>query len=63
MVRWFSTVLLETMEREAIEGGKIDAGVYVQACNALQGLLKSLGLERKVKAVGGLKDYMKDKAE
>jgi hypothetical protein len=57
----FVSVQLETMERLAVEKGKLDAGVYTQMTNSLMGLLKSLGLERKVQAVG-LRAYMKDRA-
>jgi hypothetical protein len=48
----FLSIQLETYERIAAEEGKFDAGVYTQAVNALVGLLKALGLERKVQAVG-----------
>lgn len=46
----FVTIQLETMERTAVEQGKLDPGVYTQMVNSLVGLLKSLGLERKVEA-------------
>jgi hypothetical protein len=48
----FISLQLETAERVATEGGKFDAGVYTQMTNSLMGLLRALGLERKVKAVG-----------
>lgn len=56
----FISIHLETMERLAVETGKFDAGVYVQATNCLIGLLKSLGLERQAKKVS-LENYIKEK--
>jgi hypothetical protein len=53
----FLSVLLETAEVEAGRSGRLDVGAYVQGLNALTGLLKALGLERKVNDVGGLKGY------
>lgn len=58
----FIGLQLETMERTATEQGKLDLGVYTQASNALLGLLKALGLDRKVKSVHDLKSYLKEKA-
>lgn len=57
----FIAIQLETAERGAIETGKLDAGSYVQACNALLGLLKALGLEKRV-AAQGLKAYVEGRA-
>jgi len=54
----FVSVVLETQERDAIDTGQFNVGSYVQAVNGLVGLLKQLGLERKVKASGGLKAYL-----
>jgi hypothetical protein len=49
----FISLQLETAEREATETtGKFDAGVYTQMTNSLMGLLRALGLERKVQAIG-----------
>jgi hypothetical protein len=54
----FIVSLLETAERDAIEGVKaLDTGSYVQSVNALIGLLRALGLERRVKALG-LAEYV-----
>lgn len=53
----FISLQLETAERVATETGKLDAGVYTQMTNSLMGLLRALGLERKVKAIG-LKAYV-----
>ena len=57
----FISVQLETMERMATETGKFRAGVYTQMVNALTGLLKSLGLERKIKQAVNLREYVKGK--
>ncbi len=54
----FMALRLETMETEATEGRAFEAGSYGQAVNTFLGLLKALGLERKVKAVG-LKAYIR----
>ena len=49
----FLISILETSERDAIEGSKAHhTGGYVQAINSLIGVLKALGLERKAKAIG-----------
>jgi hypothetical protein len=53
----FMALQLETIERNATESGTFDPGPYVQAVNCLIGLLRSLGLDKKVKAVG-LRAYM-----
>ena len=57
----FMSVQLETMESVAARTGKFDAGVYTQMTNALMGLLKSLGLERKVKDATDLDAYLRDR--
>lgn len=55
----FLLALLETSERGALEGTKpLDLGSYVQTVNSLLGLLRSLGLERRVKKVMGLTQYV-----
>jgi hypothetical protein len=54
----FIALQLETMERTATEKGRLDLGVYTQASNALLGLLKALGLDRKAKGVHDLKSYV-----
>lgn len=45
----FLSITIETLECTATETGQFDAGVYVQASNALMGLLQKLGLDSKVK--------------
>jgi hypothetical protein len=57
----FISVILETQEVEAAEGGSLDMSVYVQAINCLSGLLRSLGLEKRVKNVTDLSKYLEDK--
>lgn len=57
----FMCVCLETMECEALATGKFDAGVHTQMSNALLGLLKALGLDRRVKKVGDLGDYIRER--
>jgi hypothetical protein len=54
----FMSIQLETMEVEAIESGKFDPGIYTQMSNALLGLLRQLGLERKIKTTVDLKAYV-----
>jgi hypothetical protein len=55
----FTALQLETMEAVALKSGKIDPGVHTQMTNCLTGLLKSLGLEKKVHKSGGLKAYVR----
>lgn len=57
----FIGIQLETMEIEAAQEGKLDAGVYTQMSNALLGLLKALGLERKQAKALDLRSYVKER--
>ena len=57
----FISILLETMEAKAAEGGELDVGSYTQMSNGLCGLLKSLGLERKMKNAKDLKTYIEER--
>jgi hypothetical protein len=57
----FVSVILETKEVEAAENNDLDLGSYVQGVNCLQGLLRALGLERRMKSVGGLQTYLKER--
>jgi hypothetical protein len=57
----FMTCILETAEVRCAETGGLDLGSYVQGCNALNGILKHLGLERRVKKAGGLNQYLEQK--
>ena len=56
----FVGVQLETMECMAAESGKFDPGIYTQMTNSLLGLLKALGLDRKIKDAASLKTYMEE---
>jgi hypothetical protein len=58
----FISVQLETMKVNALEGQPFEAGSFVQACNALSGLLSKLGLEKRSPAiVGDLQTYISAK--
>lgn len=57
----FISIILETQEVKAAEGGDLDLGAYTQGCNALSGLLIRLGLEKRIKSVNDLKSYLKQK--
>lgn len=57
----FISIILETQEVKAAEGDGLDLGVYTQGTNALVGLLKTLGLEKRIKNVTGLKAYLDGK--
>jgi len=59
----FISLILETKEVEAAEGKGLDLGSYVQGINCLVGLLRALGLEKRVKSAGGLTEYLKDKED
>lgn len=54
----FISVQLETMECMAAENGKFDPGVYTQMTNTLMGILKTLGLEKRIKEVTNLRAYV-----
>ncbi|MGZ0655636.1 hypothetical protein ACWPKS_08510 [Coraliomargarita sp. W4R72] len=58
----FIAIQLETMERKAVEEETFDANRYTVLSNTFLGLLKSLGLERKVKEVTDIRSYAKGKA-
>lgn len=58
----FVSIILETKEVTAAEGGDLDLGSYVQAVNALVGLLKTLGLDKRMKTVSDLKSYLAEKS-
>ena len=56
----FISLQLETMEIETVATGEpFDSGRYAQMSNALLGILKTLGLNRHVRDVTDLKDYLK----
>ena len=54
-------MILETKEVLAAEGGELDLGSYVQGINCLVGLLRALGLEKRIKSVTDLKTYLDEK--
>jgi hypothetical protein len=57
----FVSVILETKEVVAAEGGELDLGSYVQGVNGMVGLLRALGLERRMKNVTNLAAYLDEK--
>jgi hypothetical protein len=57
----FIATILETQEVQAAEGGELDLGVYTQATNSLIGLLKTLGLEKRIKSFTDLRGYLDQK--
>lgn len=54
---------LETQEAAAAEGEQVDIGRQVQALNALIGLWRTLGLERRQKNAPSLQEYLKAKEQ
>jgi hypothetical protein len=56
----FVSIVLETAEVKACEAGEIDLGSYIQSVNSLVGLLKTIGLDRKVKNVTDLTAYLEN---
>lgn len=60
----YGTAILETIEAEFSEQGTISKeqiSKWVQMCNTVQGLLSKLGLDRAVKQVTNLQDYIDSK--
>ena len=53
---------LAQQEKALIEGADFDVGKWVQAANALQGILSKLGLERQAKDLPSLNEYLARKA-
>ena len=49
---------LADQERILATGGEFDVGKWTQACNALQGILSKLGLQRQAKDVPDLGEYL-----
>ncbi|MCA1775209.1 MAG: hypothetical protein LC676_06260 [Loktanella sp.] len=53
------------VQEEALASGQyetFDAGKWTQACNALMGILKTLGIERRAKDVTDLQAYIRQAA-
>lgn len=57
----FISLQLETMEIAAAQGERFDSGIYTQMTNSLLGLLKALGLERRIPQVANLKQYVRER--
>jgi len=53
--------LLEQREARLAHGEEIDEGAHVQASNALMGVWKALGLQRRARDVPDLKTYLKQR--
>jgi len=54
---------LSRQEQALAEGGEdFNAGQWVQSCNALVGLLKTLGLDRAARDVPSLAEYLAQRA-
>ena len=54
--------VIEQMESALARGEDVDLGRMTQAVNSLQGLYKTLGLDRVAKDVPNLSDYLKAQA-
>lgn len=59
----FVSVILETQEILALQDGSLAMGLYIQASNNLTGLLKTLGLDKRMKNVTDLKSYLDEREE
>jgi hypothetical protein len=57
----FVSIILETKEVEAAEGAGLDLGSYVSGINCLNGLLRALGLEKRLRNVTDLRTYLDQK--
>ena len=53
---------LAQQEKALIEGADFDVGKWVQAANALQGILSKLGLERQAKDAPNLSTFLHERA-
>jgi hypothetical protein len=53
-------LILEERQAAWTEGAKVELGSLLQATNTLQGVWKTLGIERKARPVGDLKDYIRE---
>ena len=56
----FISTRLETLEIEAAESGEFDPGVYTNLTNTLTGLLKAIGLEKKIKSARTLEQIKQE---
>lgn len=57
---WLERFLV-LQEQELAHGREFDASRWIQAANSLQGLYKTLGVERKAKEVPSLSEYLQSK--
>ena len=57
----FLSLLLESMEIEAMSGDPINMGSYTIMANTLTGLLRALGISKQMKNVTDLKTYLAEK--
>lgn len=57
----FLSILIESQEVAAVSGGAFDSGSFVQSVNALLGLLKTVGLDKRIRNVGDLKTYLDER--
>lgn len=55
--------LLETREAAIAAGEEINEGAYVQGVNALVGLLRAVGFERRTKPLPSLQDYLRQQGK
>jgi len=52
---------LSTQEQQLAKGGEFDSARWTQGCNALLGVLKNLGLERRQRDVPDLQTYLRSR--
>jgi hypothetical protein len=52
---------LAAQEKDLAQGGEFDAARWTQACNALLGLYRSIGLDRVAKRVPSLSEYLRQR--
>lgn len=50
---------LQQEEQKLANGQEFDSGKWTQSCNALQGILSKLGLNRVAKTIPALQSYVK----
>lgn len=53
---------LQQEEMKLATGQEFDSGRWVQSCNALLGVFRTLGLQRQAKTLPALQQYMRGKA-
>lgn len=62
-VVWLEYWLAMQEQHLAAGNGEFDAGKWTQACNALSGLLKTLGLDRVASDAPDLQTYLKQREQ